>query len=165
MTREREDVFEDFAREFIRNHHAARSIWRVDRVLIPTDFSLCSLAALEYAQDLAQSVQAELIVMHVEGLPLTPADVVELTLGAGEREVSRVVEQLRAEHVRARGVVRAGAPVEEILEVADHEKVSLIVAGTHGRTGFKHFLMGSVAEGLVRAAKCPVLTVRSPDRG
>jgi universal stress protein A len=165
MTERHEDGYTEFARDFIRSHRASRPRWRIDRILIPTDFSPCSLAALEHAEDLASIAGAELLLLHVQELPLTPAELIELTHDSAEREVSRIVDHFRGRRVRARGLLRAGAPVHEIVEVAADENVSLIVTGTHGRTGVRHLLMGSVAEGLVRTARCPVLTVRSMDRG
>jgi universal stress protein A len=57
--------------------------------------------------------------------------------------------------------VLVGHPFERILETAVHEKVALIVLGTHGRTGLAHLIMGSVAERVVRLAPCPVLTVQT----
>ncbi len=157
---EQDEAFETFAREFIESHRASRPRWHVARILAPTDFSVRSLAALEHAEDVARTYEAELIVVHVEEIPLTPSELVGLTGGAAEREVARVVSHLRADDVRARGVMRAGAPAAEILKVADDEKVDLIVVGTHGRKGVPHLLLGSVAEQLVRDARCPVLTVR-----
>lgn len=160
----REDAFENFARDFIRSHRASRPQWRVDRILAPTDFSMCSLTALEHAEDLARVFRAELVVMHVEEAPLTPAELVAITGGTADREVGRVVEHLRASRIRCRGLVRAGAPAAEILQVAAAEDVGLIVVGTHGRGGIRHLLLGSVAEHIVRAARCPVLTMRPEER-
>jgi nucleotide-binding universal stress UspA family protein len=159
---EQGEVFENFAREFIRGHRTPRRQWRVDRILAPTDFSVRSLTALEHAEDLARAFGAELIVVHVE--EVTPSELVELTNGVAEREVARVVKHLLADHMRACGLVRAGVPAAEILKVAEEEKVDLIVMGTHGRKGLQHLLLGSVAERIVRAARCPVLTVRPVDR-
>lgn len=165
MTRPQEDVFEDFACEFIRNHRASRPVWRIDRVLVSTDFSVSSLAALDHAADLARAVGAELSVLHVEELPLTPSDLVDITRGTAERAAARIAEHLRSADIRARALVRAGVPVLEILDVAKEEHAALIVVGTHGHKGLQRVLMGGVAEALVRAAPCPVLTVRSAHRG
>ena len=58
---------------------------------------------------------------------------------------------------------REGPAIHEILEYAAHQKIDLIVLATHGRTGLKHLLMGSVAENVVRSATCPVLTIRGTE--
>jgi universal stress protein A len=71
---------------------------------------------------------------------------------------------LRESGVKARGLMRVGAPFLEIINAAQGEAADLIVMGTHGRTGLAHVLMGSVAERVVNKAPCPVLTVRHPDR-
>lgn len=160
----RDEAFETFARDFIRSHQASRPHWRVDRILAPTDFSVCSLTALEHAEDLARVFRAELVIMHVEEAPLTPAELVAITGGAADREIGRVVEHLHASRIRCRGVVRAGVPAAEILTVAAEEDVGLVVMGTHGRRGMRHLLLGSVAEHVVRAARCPVLTTRPQER-
>jgi nucleotide-binding universal stress UspA family protein len=162
--RESEEVYENFAHDFIRNQRAGRPRWHVDRILVSTDFSACSLTALEYAADLASVFGAELLVVHVEAVPLTPSELVDLTDGAADREVARVVEHLRADGSRCRGVIRTGAPAAEISKVATEEKAGLIVLGTHGRKGITHLLLGSVAEQVVRGAPCPVLTVRPVER-
>lgn len=162
---ERRDVFEEFAREFIRNRGTSRRPWRIDRILVPIDFSVCSLTALEYAEDVARAFKAELVLVHVEELPLTPAELIEVTEGTAARELTRLADHLRADGVESRCQVRAGAPADEILETAEDEHVGLIVVGTHGRRGVRHLVLGSVAEQLVRKARCPVLTVRPAPGG
>jgi nucleotide-binding universal stress UspA family protein len=154
-----EDVFEEFAQEFIRRHRGGPPRWPVERILVATDFSLCSLAALEYAEELARKLDAELLLLHAEGVPLAGSDMADLTHRAAERELARTVQQLRADHLEARSLLRLGAPAEEILKAAETERTGLIVMGTHGRKGVAHMFMGSVAERVVRGAPCPVLTV------
>ena len=82
---------------------------------------------------------------------------------AAEHELARTIQHLRDHHLEARSLLREGPAVEAILEAAASERASLIVMGTHGRTGVTHMLMGSVAERVVRSAPCPVLTVRRQD--
>ena len=65
MKPRQEDVFEEFAREFIRRHRDAPPPWPLERILVATDFSLCSLNALEHAEALARRLDAKLIVLHV----------------------------------------------------------------------------------------------------
>jgi nucleotide-binding universal stress UspA family protein len=159
MKPRQEDVFEEFAREFIRRHQDARPAWSVERILVATDFSFCSLSALGHAEELARELDAELLLLHVEGVPVAGSKMADVTHAAAERELARTTGQLRNHHLKVRGLLRMGAPDEEILNAAETEHASLIVMGTHGRKGVAHMVMGSVAERVVRSAPCPVLTV------
>jgi nucleotide-binding universal stress UspA family protein len=149
-----------------------------NKILAPTDFSEDSKLALTYAVTLAQKFSAEIIVVHVDQ-PLAPVMVSELNPGLDVSTMNRIAEEgrllalkeldattarLRESGVKARGLMRVGAPFLEILNASQSEGADLIVMGTHGRTGLAHVLMGSVAERVVNKAPCPVLTVRHPDR-
>jgi nucleotide-binding universal stress UspA family protein len=76
-------------------------------------------------------------------------------------ELRDFADKILKEAVPVQVNVAVGTPAEEILRVAREEKVDLIVMGTHGRTGLRHLLLGSVAEEVTRHAPCPVFTVRS----
>jgi len=80
------------------------------------------------------------------------------------RELDQTTARLRESGVKARGLMRVGAPFLEIINAAQSEHADLIVMGTHGRSGLAHVLMGSVAERVVNKAPCAVLTIRHPDR-
>ncbi|HKV56153.1 MAG TPA: universal stress protein [Candidatus Binataceae bacterium] len=149
-----------------------------NKILAPTDFSEDSKLALSYAVELAQKFASEILVVHVDQ-PLAPVMVSELNPGLDVGTMNRIAEEhrllalkeldqttarLRESGVKARGLMRVGAPFLEIITSAQSEAVDLIVMGTHGRTGLAHVLMGSVAERVVNKAPCPVLTVRHPDR-
>jgi nucleotide-binding universal stress UspA family protein len=149
-----------------------------NKILAPTDFSDDSNLALSYAMTLAQKFSSEIIVVHVDQ-PLAPVMVSELNPGVDVSTMNRIAEEqrllalkeldettgrLREGGVKARGLMRVGAPFLEIINAAQSESADLIVMGTHGRTGLVHVLMGSVAERVVNKAPCPVLTVRHPDR-
>jgi nucleotide-binding universal stress UspA family protein len=82
-------------------------------------------------------------------------------VGAGV--LQDIADRLAKDSVTARGVVVIGAPVDEINRAADRERTDLIVMGTHGRTGTRHLVAGSVAERIVRTSKAPVLTIRYPE--
>lgn len=142
------------------------------RILCPIDFSDLSLNALRFGVELAATFQAELHLLHVfEGydeLSLNP----ELAMSPMPEWLPKL-RQLCEEKLaglpgpdlaaRCPGIVRAkreGPAIHEILDYAAHQKIDLIVLATHGRTGLKHLLMGSVAENVVRSATCPVLTIR-----
>ena len=141
----------------------------LDRILVPVDFSDCSLDALEYAAVVAQRAKASITLLHVlepvsYGLDFT------LTIpGSRERKKEAVAERLagvvaalKNMHVEAEYVVRGGLPNDSILEAVRTTAADIIVMGTHGRRGLSHALYGSVAEFVLRKSRCPVLTVRSP---
>lgn len=137
-------------------------------ILVPTDFSEASRAALRYAESLARDWQARLVILHVH-LPEPLYGAAEMYSGIYPTEESvfremldRFVPQdpsLLSEH---RYVI--GDPVQEIVDLAEEMQAAAIVIGTHGRRGLTRLLLGSVAEGVVRRATRPVLTVKSlPD--
>jgi nucleotide-binding universal stress UspA family protein len=159
MKQGEEEVFEEFAQEFIRRHQPGSPPWAIERILVPTDFSLCSLNALGQAEELARTRGAELMLLHVERVPVAGSRMAEVTHAAAEAELARTTERLRAHGLEVRGILRMGAADEEILSVAETERADLLVMGTHGRKGVAHMVLGSVAERVVRGAPCPVLTV------
>ena len=140
----------------------------VKRVLVPTDFSETSDAALKYGITLAQALNARLYLLHVSGESGVnfEADfpMVQFERALGERLEAFVgpqdARQLQPEYALRGG----GAPADLIVRYADDRSIDLIVMGTHGRSGVEHMLMGSVAEKVVRAAPCPVVTIRHPRR-
>ena len=132
------------------------------KVLFPTDFSMLSDAALDYAATLAKD--GELLIVHVEEPPIAYG-AGEMYYGVSEPDTQTLTKMLHElapadSTVRCRHRLVIGNPADEIVQIAAEENVDLIVMGTHGRTGLKRFLMGSVAEAVVRKAKCPVLTVK-----
>ncbi len=144
----------------------------IEKILLPTDFSDRAREALDYALDLAEPLQAELIVLFVVE-PVyyaSPADLygasanlsmlLEEQQRIGGQELARLAEQLRSRNVKVRTVLETGVPYQLITQTAEAQKADLIVMATHGRTGLAHLLMGSVTEKVVRSAACPVLTVR-----
>jgi nucleotide-binding universal stress UspA family protein len=148
------------------------------KILAPTDFSEDANLALSYAVELAQKFSAEIVVLHVDQ-PLAPVMVSELNPGLDVGVMNRIAEEqrllalreldkttakLREAGVKARSLMRVGAPFLEIIHIAQSEGADLIVMGTHGRSGLAHVLMGSVAERVVNKAPCAVLTIRHPDR-
>ena len=144
-------------------------------VLVATDFEETSGAALDYGRDLARSYGSTLHVLHTvenilvrfaaEGaLALLPDLQTAVETNARERMEALVTGEDRTT-LRAKAViVTAAEPAEAIVQYAKEHNVDLIVMGTHGRHGFTHVFMGSVAERVVRMAPCPVLTVRHPER-
>jgi nucleotide-binding universal stress UspA family protein len=141
----------------------------IERLLVPVDFSDCSLDALEYAVVVAQQAKASVTLLHVlepvsYGLDFTltiPASSKHKREAAAER-LAGVVTALNALNVKSEYLVRGGLPNDSILEAARTASVDMIVMGTHGRRGLSHAFYGSVAESVLRKSHCPVLTVRSP---
>jgi nucleotide-binding universal stress UspA family protein len=116
---------------------------------------------------MAREGGAALTVVHVCEVPgydetgPIPYDVATPIVAGAERELDGVMRRVRASCPDATGVVKIGAPPAEILALAADVRADLVVLGTHGRRGFAHAMMGSVAERIVRLAPVPVLTVRS----
>jgi nucleotide-binding universal stress UspA family protein len=144
------------------------------RILVPTDFSKYSEVALNYAAAFCEKFGAELILLHVvqdlgvflpdmvTGTPPLAPPVDQLT-AAARAALERTVREQKLDRFKVRLEVREGPPFYEIILLAKEANVDLIIAGTHGRGGLRHVLMGSVAEKVVRKAPCPVLTVRHPE--
>jgi nucleotide-binding universal stress UspA family protein len=134
------------------------------KILVPIDFSEQSKSVIEYATAFAKDYDAELLIVHVMDPAIThlegiqPAEALE-GLNAVLREVRPADNTVACSHR-----LLEGAPADTILKTAKDENVEMIVLGTHGRSGLSRLLMGSVAEAVVRKAKCPVLTLRQPDK-
>ena len=129
------------------------STWK--KILFPTDFSEAAEHALHFAVSIARKFGGKLDVVHV--LAMHRADQSE-----AERELPGAVPEAYADAVASRETVRAVSPEVGIVEAARSRGSDLIVIGTHGRTGLKHVVLGSVAERVVQHAPVAVLTVRWP---
>lgn len=139
---------------------------RASKILFPTDFSSLSDAALPHATTLARESGAKLLIVHVIESPAAYA-VGETYYGIPDPNDTALLKMLRAvvpadPQVPCEHRMLVGNLAEEIYKLAEKESVDLIVMGTHGRTGLAHLVMGSVAESVVRHAKCPVLTYKVP---
>ena len=136
-------------------------------ILVPTDFSETSDAALHYATEMALTLGARLYLMHVPG---KTGEHFEANFPHGRFEtatrerLSSFLTNDQLERLRPEYAVRVGVPADEIARYADACDVDLIIMGTHGRSGLAHAVIGSVAEQVVRVAPCPVLLVRAPKR-
>ena len=143
----------------------------ITRILVPTDFSETSDAALAFAKTVAASFGASLHLLHVfedpfvtgafaaeAYVPMAPATREALLKDAVTRLNQRLTPEERARFQATTEVV-TGVSATAIVEYAQDYGIDLIVMGTHGRTGMSHLLIGSVAERVVRIAACPVLTV------
>jgi nucleotide-binding universal stress UspA family protein len=133
-------------------------------ILVPVDFSPSSLDALQHALVLAQQYDAQLVLLHVlEPIHAHMLTVIDATQrdahAAAHGQLSKLADATKKAWPRTGRELRAGHPVTTIMALAKRMNADLIVMGTHGRTGLKHSLIGSVAERVVRHAPCPVLTV------
>jgi len=140
------------------------------KILCPIDFSPGSRDALATAAELARTQHAQLVLAHVNQPPVWmlggefqfSAAMIQEMIDADEAELAKW--QQLAKELGATDVVKAfltGAPWDQITRAAEQDpEIDLIVMGTHGRTGLKHVLLGSVAEKTVRHAPCSVLVVR-----
>lgn len=147
------------------------------RILVTTDFSDTSLEAFPVASEFASHFDAELLLVHV--LPVdtpTPWDIppyadfglASLPLPEYEAqvrdEVERRLSQVAAKHApsgtKVRTLVARGDAAAEVGRIAAAEKIDLIVLATHGWTGWRHLVFGSVAEKILRESPCPVLSIR-----
>jgi nucleotide-binding universal stress UspA family protein len=143
----------------------------IRKILVPTDFSGHAETAADFAVGLAQKFASEVYFLHVYDIPtyvlpdgaIVPApDVVANVISDAEQQIERLVQKYKDTGVKAVAELRQGVPLSNIVKMARELAVDLIVMGTHGRTGIEHFLIGSVAEKVVRKAPCPVLTVPRP---
>jgi nucleotide-binding universal stress UspA family protein len=145
----------------------------VKRILVPTDFSATADAALDYAYLVADRFGASIQLLHVlddpfvsEGMTaeayISEAPVLRSALLSDARSRLAHRSATREPAVRIDGEVLFGHGAKTIAEYARERATDLVVMGTHGRTGIAHFMLGSVAERLVRIAPCPVLTVHHP---
>jgi nucleotide-binding universal stress UspA family protein len=143
----------------------------IKNILVPTDFSDCSDAAVRYGLELARTFDAAVHLLHVvqdpmtqpwaaEGYSVPLLEVVE----EWEKQAGQRLEQMvpPGDRARAHVTVTVASPYPEILRYAAAHAIDLIVMGTHGRGGVGHLLLGSIAEKVVRRSPCPVLTVRQP---
>jgi universal stress protein A len=143
------------------------------RILLCTDFSDNSVPAREHAAMFAAEFEAELFVLHVidssqigypsldEGVPVDIKSALDGIQQSVNKALAFIAEECSDAIPGVKTFSRIGIPSYEIVKFAKDQSVHMIVMGTHGRTGFKHLIMGSTAENVVRTANCPVLTVRS----
>lgn len=140
------------------------------RILVPTDFSPLSEAAFAPAVAIAKKYGAEITVIHIIDALEYNASYPYLDLSSHHQQIQRLTQEHlanAAELLVAAGApkvhttYRVGTPFREVTNEVEQEGYDLLVVATHGFSGFRRFVVGSVAESIVRRAKCPVLTVHS----
>ena len=142
-----------------------------EKILCPIDFSEASYETLQNAVELALHFKAELCLVHITPTPSgIPPDPLYVFKGpeaykqeqesADENELQKVIEQHVPKDIAVRAVVKEGDAADEIVRVAESEGADLIVIATHGLSGWRHMVFGSVAEKVVRQAPCALLVRR-----
>jgi nucleotide-binding universal stress UspA family protein len=142
----------------------------VQRILVPVDFSENSASVIEWAAHLAEEHGSRVILFHAYHLPVEfqqlegaylPPDFWANVKAEAEQTLRRYQDELEQRGIEVEGVVREGYAATAIVDEATSQQVDLIVIGTHGLSGLKHMLLGSIAERVVQKAPCPVLTVKA----
>jgi nucleotide-binding universal stress UspA family protein len=142
-------------------------------ILVPHDFSSPANHAAALARDEAKTHGAKILLLHVIELPgqITqdtalmpdatgaPISVRDYATRGAENHLDDIAARLAKDGAKPQTFIRFGKPSDEILQFAEENAVDLIVMGTHGHTGLRHLLVGSVTERVVRVSKLPVLTV------
>lgn len=150
----------------------------IHRILIAVDDSSYSEQAVNYGVLLAKNLGSKITLVHVDEIPISspysadpllnesPAMIPEL-MHIQEEASKLLFKKIKEQHgdvVEMSAVTKIGRVQDEILSVADDCKADMIILGTHGRTGFDHFISGSVSESVARKAKCPVLIIPNPKK-
>ena len=150
---------------------------RLNKILVPVDYSDCSRVAMEYALFLAERFDAGIEVLHVVE---TPPDGQEHTVVRPDTGKEQLLSELLMQQAEKAGTeflapfvrdakvpiertLLKGQPGKVVVEAAADREADLIVMGTHGRSGFQRLIMGSVTERVLRSARRPVVVVRHPD--
>jgi nucleotide-binding universal stress UspA family protein len=144
---------------------------KLKRILVPIDFSKHSQRALEHALAIAGQFGSEIVLVNVIEQFIYPGDWSYLPMPLGEyvserqdENVEKMATLMKGSKVKNHAIVRIGRAWEEIVNTAKKLKTDLIVIATHGYTGLRHVLVGSVAERVVQHAPCAVLTIRPDER-
>lgn len=147
----------------------------VKKILCPTDFSDPSYETLRVANELAQHFSAELLIVHViSPIPIvsTPTGPMSFNVSLYQKELEKstkkslqdIINKMVTKELKVIPVVAYGIAADEIVNIAEEQNVDMIVIATHGRTGFRHLISGSVTEKVVRISSHPVLTIRTPKK-
>lgn len=149
------------------------------KILCPTDFSEPSYDALRAANELAHHFSSELIIAHVV-LPVPVVDMQVPNIGpaspekfnvtsyeqdlveGSKRSLNILVEERITKEVTARPLVLQGDAATQLVDAVEREGIDLLVIATHGRTGWRRFIFGSVAEKILRSVRCPVFIIHAP---
>lgn len=150
---------------------------QIRKILIAVEDSQYSERATDYGVSLARVLKAEIALLHVNEMPVATPYVADPLLNEPPIMMPEMVEAQEEASNRLLGEIakgiddsitvytfhKVGNPRDEILLTAEEWNADLLILGTHGRTGFDHFISGSVAERVVRKARCPVLIIPNKD--
>ena len=143
---------------------------KIDCILVPLDFSEHAAAVLDWAVHLAQQHGSRVVLLHAYHLPVEfqqlegaylPPDFWTNVKAEAEETLERYAAELRQKGVPVESVVAEGYAATAIIDEVANKDVDLVVIGTHGLSGLKHLLLGSIAERVVQKAPCAVLTVKT----
>lgn len=147
------------------------------RVLYPTDFSPCAEAVIPYLVKMKEAGTQEVILCHIiderypgmlippgaeEILPPVQVDFQRALEEENRQRIDKLAKKL-SKHFRVKSLLEYGIPFRSILEIAEREKVSLIIIGSHGKSNLAEILLGSVSEKIVRKSKYPCLVIKRGD--
>ena len=144
-----------------------KKVLMINKILVPVDFTPHSESAIRYARMIAKKFKATIVLMHViEPFTYSVTDTIQVVnhyralRTIAEPLMVGLERSLKKDRLKVETIVTKGTPYLEIVRRIPKAKVDIIIMGTHGRTGLKHLLMGSVADRVVRLSPCPVITVR-----
>ena len=142
-------------------------------ILVPLDFSEHAAAVLDWAAHLAEEHRSRIVLFHAYHLPVEfqqlegaylPPDFWANVKAEAEETLGRFAAEIRARGLEVDSVVAEGYAATAIVDEVEKQNADLVVIGTHGLSGLKHLLLGSIAERVVQKAPCPVLTVKTPSQ-
>jgi len=154
-----------FSRVPVLTTHAFENAYRIQKILVPVDFSDFSRKAVQYAKNLAKDFNTQLIFLHTIFNEFQPA---YFTTGTEsvlildpelKKRSSEKLEEFVGDVENATFVVTEGLAYQSIVDYAEDDNIDLVVMATRGLTGLDHFLIGSTTERVVRLSKTPVLTI------
>lgn len=158
----------------VRGGEPTNRVTRIGRILVPVDFSGCSMKSLAYAKQLAREFDATLILLHSVALQyyITSDEyarydfplLMQQSEKAAQKQMRDLVAKTKKDGVKVESSLQIGHAGQQICARAEAERADIIVTSTHGYTGLEHVFLGSTAEFTVRHAGCPVLVVPTRER-
>lgn len=155
----------------IREQKNAKPIDRINKILVPIDFSIHSKNALNYAVKLAHIYQSGLQLLHVVEEKIHPSfylsgknsifDFMPDIISMSTDYIQKMLQETQGARLQNEIHIVEGNPARDIIKFAEENETDLIVIATHGLTALEHFFLGSVTEKVVRRVSCPVFTVKS----
>jgi nucleotide-binding universal stress UspA family protein len=141
---------------------------KFQHILVATDFGESSMRAVDFGLMLATQLGARITLVHAYEIPplayeafvYPTADVIDALINAARAQLDKALTAVRRTAPDANAILRQGVPWQQILSAIDEAHADLVVVGTHGRGGLPRFLLGSVAERVVRLSPMPVVVVR-----